>query len=264
MRWCLKCFFVMGLPLLAGCPVVQPQDTPVDQRLVADELSDEAYWLYVPSTYRPSEPMPLVITLHGTHGFDSASAQVREWKSLAEKHGFIVAAPPLRSVQGILPRIPPLWYSDLARDEQTILNVLRDVAGRYRIARAGETGKRLVLLTGFSAGGYPMYYTGLRNPSLFHALVARAANCDSGIFEHVRVTPELQRLHVIIYYGGADLLIIPSQSRAAYRWLGEHGVVNAELYRVPGGHWRHPEYAWDLWSDHLPARFRPAASESNL
>ncbi|MFW6153974.1 MAG: hypothetical protein ACOC95_02040 [Planctomycetota bacterium] len=261
MRWTWLIF--LALPLLAGCPVVQPQDTPVDQRLAQSAVGDEAHWLYVPSTYRPSRPVPLVITLHGTYGFDSASAQIREWKALAERHGFIVAAPPLQSVQGILPRIPSLWYSDLARDEETILNLLQDVTRDYRIARDGSTGKRLVLLTGFSAGGYPMYYTGLRNPSLFHALVARAANCDDGIFERVEVIPELRQLHVIIYYGRADLLIIPSQSRAAFGWLREHGVTNAELHQVSGGHWRHPEYAWDFWCDHLPARFRPEASDSN-
>ena len=261
MRW--KWLIFLMLPLLAGCPVVQPQDTPVDQRLVRSTVSDEAYWLYVPSTYRPAEPMPLVITLHGTFGFDSASAQIREWKALAEEHGFIVAAPPLRSVQGILPRIPALWYADLARDEQTILNLLRDVTRDYRIARDGRTGKRLVMLTGFSAGGYPMYYTGLRNPSLFHALVARAANSSKGILDQVEVTPELRQLHVIIYYGGADLVVIPSQSRAAYEWLGEQGVVGAELRQVSGGHWRHPEYAWDFWSEHLPAPLGPETADPN-
>ncbi|NQU76700.1 MAG: hypothetical protein HQ546_10345, partial [Planctomycetes bacterium] len=142
----------------------QSQDTPVEQFKRTNPGTGETYWLYVPSNYTPDRTWPLVITLHGTFGFDSASAQIKEWKALAEREGFLVAAPKLRSVQGILPVIESAWLEDLKRDEQTILECLRYMRRRYNIAPGA------ILLTGFSAGGYPMYYTGLRNPTEFSAL----------------------------------------------------------------------------------------------
>jgi len=92
------------LGLLAGCPIPQSQDTPVPQKYIDARAGEhDGYWLYVPSNYTPGRAWPLVITLHGTYGFESSSAQIREWKALAQEKGFIVAAPRLRSVQGVLP-----------------------------------------------------------------------------------------------------------------------------------------------------------------
>jgi predicted esterase len=197
----------------------------------------------------------LVVSLHGTYGFDSASGQIREWKALAERHGFIVAAPKMRSVQGILPVIRPIWYKDLARDEQTILGLLRQVKRDYRIARDPATGKDLIMLTGFSAGGYPMYYTGLRNPEKFSVLVARACNSDGGIFKRITVTNDVRKLRVIIYYGQSDLPMIGSQSWAAFRWLRLNGCLKAERHKTSGGHMRSPGKAWKYWADYLPRTF---------
>jgi len=240
------------LPCLAGCPVFQSQDTPVPQRKLTNPTNGKTYWLYVPSYYTADRDWPLVITLHGTFGFDSASDQIREWKALAEKRGFIVAAPHLRSVQGILPVIRPIWYDDLADDENTILSLLAELKRRYRIARDPAAGKDLVMLTGFSAGGYPMYYTGLRNPEKFSVLVARACNSDSGVFKHVEVTQAVRRLRVIIFYGKGDLPFIANQSWDAFRWLRVNGCLRAERHKISGGHMRRPDRAWAYWADYLP------------
>jgi len=239
-------------PCLAGCPVFQSQDTPVSQRKLTDPVTDSDYWLYVPSYYTTDQPWPLVITLHGTYGFDSASSQIKEWKSLAEEHGFIVAAPRLRSVQGILPAIRPIWYNDLAHDEERILAVLAEIKQNYRIARNPETSKDLVMLTGFSAGGYPIYYTGLRNPRAFSVLVARACNSDGGIFKRVMIDDDVRKLRVIIFYGKGDLPFIANQSWNAFRWLRLNGCLKAERHKIPGGHMRRPEKAWAYWADYLP------------
>ena len=238
------------LPVLAGCPVFQSQDTPVNQFELTDPAAGSDYWLYVPSYYSPQRRWPLVITLHGTYLFDSPSAQIREWKALAEQEGFIVAAPRLRSVQGILPTLAPLWHRDLERDEQTIIDCLRDVRRRYHIHPRG------VLLTGFSAGGYPLYYIGLRHPELFTGLAARACNNSDWILENTPVTPALRAMPILIIWGRNDLPPIASQSWSAYRWLRDHQCMRAEAHKIEGGHLRIPDAAWQRWTRHLPAELQ--------
>ena len=242
--------FLPLLALVAGCPVTQPQDTPVEQMRLSEPKSGSHYWLYVPSYYSTDQDWPLVVTLHGTHGWDGSSPQIKEWKNLAEEKGFIVAAPDLRSVQGILPVNHALWMADLESDEAAILAVLEDVAGKYRIDRGS------VLLTGFSAGGYPMYYVGLRNPQRFNMLVARACNSSIDIFEHIGLTDEARRLPVRIFWGKDDLKQIADQSWDAIRWLSEHGFKHVDWDKTAGGHLRRPETAYKYWQKVLPKRHR--------
>jgi poly(3-hydroxybutyrate) depolymerase len=241
------------LPVLAGCPVMQSQNTPVDQLRLEDPASGDQYWVYVPSYYTPDRDWPVVITLHGTHGFDSASAQIREWKALAEEAGLIVAAPDLHSPQGILPVLESMRNRDLAVDEQTILGCLDFLRARYAI------DEKAVLLTGFSAGGYAMYYTGLRHPDRFSALAARACNSDLEIFENLSPDDQARKLPIIIIHGQDDLGAIGTQSWEAFRWLREHGFKGSEHHKIKGGHIRQPQVALQYWLQRLPAKDRPSA-----
>lgn len=246
----LPLFLMALLPALAGCPVTQSQRTPVQQFRQVDPVTGVSYWLYVPSYYGGDRSWPLVITLHGTHGFDNDTMQIKEWKALAEEKGFLVAAPSLKSPQGILPVSSGSRFKDLEADERTILACLRSIRRRYDVAPDA------VLLTGFSAGGYAMYYTGLRNPEEFSALIARACNSDLRIFESITVTEAVRNLPVVIIHGKDDLGPIGDQSWAAYRWLREHRCFKAEHVKIEGGHIRQPGVAWERWQKHLPPQFR--------
>jgi poly(3-hydroxybutyrate) depolymerase len=229
------------LPLAAGCLVTQPQDTPVPALKCTDVQSGQDYWLYVPSYYDDSTSWPLVITLHGTHLLDGSKRQINEWKVLAERKGFIVAAPALKSVQGVLPVSDGLWQKDLQSDERTIISLEKELQRRYRIRRGA------VILTGFSAGGYPMYYTGLRHPDRFDMLIARGCNSSMAIFEDVPVTDEARQMPIAIFWGKDDMGHIQEQSWQAFRWLREHRFFGTERREVEGGHLRRPEVAWSLW-----------------
>jgi poly(3-hydroxybutyrate) depolymerase len=238
------------LPALAGCPVFQNQNTPVDQFQLNEAAAKTDYWLYVPSYYTPDRRWPLVVTLHGTYLFDSPGGQIKEWKALAEKEGFIVAAPPLSSVQGVLPTLPALFHADLQRDEKTILDCVRDVRRRYAVHPRG------ILLTGFSAGGYPMYYVGLRHPEIFAGLVARGCNSSDWVFQNATLSPQTQEMPVVIIWGRGDFGPIAGQSESAFRWLREHQCIKAEEHTTAGGHMRIPEAAWEHWRGHLPTELR--------
>jgi len=244
-----RCFALLPLvTLLSGCMVTQPQDTPVSQMRVSEPTGGADYQLYVPSYYDAQLDWPLVVTLHGTHGWDSSGMQIREWKALAEEKGFIVVAPDLRSVQGILPVPRGLRKNDLASDDKTILAVIDDVAGRYNVDRSS------VMLTGFSAGGYPLFYTGLRHPERFNMLVARACNSSEDIFGEAELTDRSKRLPVRVFWGKDDLGVIAEQSWAAIRWLSEHGMKDLAWDKTDGGHLRRPEKAYAYWRKVLPPR----------
>jgi polyhydroxybutyrate depolymerase len=51
------------------------------------------YLLYVPESYDPSTPTPLVISLHGFAEWPAHQMELSGWNSLAEENGFIVVYP---------------------------------------------------------------------------------------------------------------------------------------------------------------------------
>ena len=52
-----------------------------------------SYLLYVPETYNPATPTPLVISLHGFAEWPAHQMQISRWNDLARRHGFIVVYP---------------------------------------------------------------------------------------------------------------------------------------------------------------------------
>ena len=249
--------FLPLLVLLAGCPVTQRQDVPNPQQSLKEPTAKQDYSLYVPSYHSADRKWPLVITLHGTHGWDGHVRQVKEWKYLAEQKGLVVAAPYLKSVQGILPRIKSIWFKKLESDEKTILALMDTLIPKYNI------DPNAVLLTGFSAGGFPMYYVGLRNPTRFNMLIARACNSSISLFERIKFTDQTRKLPVTIFCGKDDLKPIQDQSWQAFRYLrGRRRCFNTRKKDTKGGHQRRPDIAYQLWLPHLPDEYkRPTQQE---
>jgi polyhydroxybutyrate depolymerase len=54
---------------------------------------ERRYLLYVPESYDPTVPTPLVITLHGFAQWPANQAGVSRWNELADEYGFIVVYP---------------------------------------------------------------------------------------------------------------------------------------------------------------------------
>ena len=171
--------------------------------------------------------------------------QIREWKALAEKEKFIVIAPVLRhfSTDGISNVPYDTRMKALREDDRVILAIYDEVSHRYRV----DTNR--VLLTGFSAGGFPMYYTGLHHPEKFSALIARACNCDTRIMDDAGITKDTRRIPVLIFYGKDDFGRIQKQSIAAFQWFRRHGwnKYNSKWKETKGGHLRRPETCYSYW-----------------
>lgn len=238
----MRLFVVLAIlsACLCGCPVPQPQNTPAKERHEIDSASGQGYWLYVPSTYRPDRPAPLIVTCHGTPPFDIANMHIREWKWYGEQNGCIIVAPELKATDGILGDGPIIG---MLANEKNILSIISRLGYRYNIDRAN------VMITGFSGGGFPMYWVGLRHPDVFSVVAARNCNFSAGNLESWW-TPEALRTAIKVYYGQNDPGAIRQQSERAIQYLRQRGFT-VETEVIPGvGHERHPEIAMDFFKRH--------------
>lgn len=224
---------VLVAALAAGCAVPQDQSTPVSERREVDPSTGRGYWIYVPSTYRHDRPAGLIVTCHGTPPYDVANMHIREWKMLGENHGCIVVAPYLQGTDGIIGDGPLIG---MLENERRIMSLISLLGYRYNIDLAN------IMITGFSGGGFPTYWVGLRHPEIFSVVVGRSCNFSVSNLDGW-YPPEAARTPVMIYFGSGDLLNIQGQSQEGITYLQQRGF-SVESTILPGiGHQRHPEVA---------------------
>ena len=219
--------------LAVGCAVPQPQNTPVRQEHEINPATSTGYWLYVPSTYQHDKPAPIIVTCHGTPPFDIAEHHIREWKMLGEQNGCIIIAPELMATDGILGDGPIVG---MLENEQRILSIICHLGYRYNLDLAN------MMITGFSGGGFPTYWVGLRHPEIFSVIAARNCNFSGGNTENW-YPKEASQTPVIIYYGSADPVTIQIQSENGIRNLRERGFKVEKQVLSGFGHQRRPDVA---------------------
>lgn len=78
-----------------------------------------SYLLYVPESYDPSKPTPLVITIHGFAQWPAHQMHITRWNDLADEYGFIAVYP-----AGT--RFPMRWR--IVGEAGSSLDPMRDVA----------------------------------------------------------------------------------------------------------------------------------------
>jgi polyhydroxybutyrate depolymerase len=106
------------------------------------------YLLYVPKSYDPAKPTPLVISIHGYAEWPAHQMQQSAWNDLAEQYGFIVVYPsglglPKRWRIGGIPNRP----SDPQPEVSFISSLIDKLSGQYNIDPAR------IYANGFSNGG---------------------------------------------------------------------------------------------------------------
>lgn len=196
-----------------GCPVTQtlPEQAAVQQ--VSDSRTERGYLLYVPSIYTKERSWPLVVACHGTWPYDSADHQMREWAKLAEYEGIIVAAPTLVSSRGDFPPATAKQIELQEEDQKVILSMVEEIKRRYTIDESR------VFMTGWSAGAFPLLFTGLRNPDIFRALYIRQGSFDER-FQPLSGTEISRWQQIKIVYGKSDIL--RDQTVACVKWLRDN------------------------------------------
>jgi dienelactone hydrolase len=187
--------------------------------------------------------MKVIISCHGSPPFDVAEHHIRTWKWYGEQHGCIIICPDLVGTDGIIGDGPVYSMIDC---ERRILSILSTLSYRYNLDRSN------IMLTGFSGGGFPVYWVGLRHPELFSVLVAQNCNFNKGNTDGWYPAEAAKKTPVIIYYGETDPLTIQIQSKAGIDYLRSRGFkVETKVIRGERtGHDRHPEIAMAFFKKH--------------
>ena len=142
-------------------------------RAFTNHAGTRTYKVYVPAGYRAeaSEPVPLVVMLHGcTQTPDDFAAGTR-MNALADAHGFLVAYP----AQAPHANGTKCWNwfrpDDQGRDqgEPAILaGIAREIAANYRV------DERRIFVAGLSAGASMAVILGVTYPEVFAAVGAHS------------------------------------------------------------------------------------------
>lgn len=114
---------------------------------VVSSGESRAYLLYVPKSYDPGRPTPLVVSLHALALWPAAQAAISHWNQVADEHGFIVVYPSA-TMQVLLFSI---WRmrpeADLKADVTFISDLIDRLEATYNIDPAR------IYVNGFSNGG---------------------------------------------------------------------------------------------------------------
>jgi pimeloyl-ACP methyl ester carboxylesterase len=227
----------------AGIPrSAQPPLTPSQRRILEctyrlpEAAADMPYALFVPSTYKPGTPAPLIVDLHGYNITPLQQMLFDGTTDFAERYGFIVLAPMGYSVTaGWGMRFGPLAASGAANPG----------GGRYSIGELSEIDamsalKRIrerfaidsdrIYLTGHSMGGGGTYYLGAKYRDIWAGLAPIAGLGgipDAAAAEAYTSTP------MLIMHGEKDSILPVGISRRSVLALQAVGAPHVYL-EFPG------------------------------
>lgn len=209
-----------GLLLLLG-PTIVAQDKKDNKKSTQAQIEKKTYdfkdagkqmeySLFVPSKYDKDKKWPLIIALHGLGGNPNQFLRTRGLTDLAEKHGYIVAAPMGYNTKG--------WYGSVGLkganmepenlgelSEKDVMNVLDIVKKDYAV------DSERIYLMGHSMGGGGTWHLGLKYPNTWAGLapIAPATYQQPAQLEKIKDIP------VILVQGDQDTLVRPDKTR---RW----------------------------------------------
>ena len=162
-------------PAPAGLPPTGRADASGEfiAKSFANSAGTRAYKLYVPASYShaASEPIPLVVMLHGCTQSPDDFATGTRMNALADEHGFLVAYP----AQAANANGSRCWNWFRAEDQvrdvgepSIIAGIAREIATGYRV------DERRIFVAGMSAGAAMAVILGETYPELFAAVGAHS------------------------------------------------------------------------------------------
>lgn len=214
----------------------------------ANEAGSRPYKLYVPSTYRAGQEVPLVVMLHGCTQSPDDFAVGTRMNEIAEEGNFLVVYP--GQVGSANMQRCWNWFNegDQRRDEgepSLIAGITRKVMAEYAV----DTER--VFVAGLSAGGAAAAIMGSAYPDLYAAigvhsgLACGAARDVPSAFNAMRQgaagSATRQRRMVvpaIVFHGDRDTTVSPRNGDAvAAQSVGDAPLgTRVDEGQVPGGH----------------------------
>ena len=204
-------------------------------------------FVYVPPSYDPAEPAPLLLQLHYTGG--SGRGGHRVWQSVADELGMLVLSP---SEPG-----ENVGYTFTARERRATLSALRWARLRYNV------DENRIFATGVSRGGHLSWDLALRFPGTFAGLAPMIGGPRIALDRaenNIRYLENVVGLPIRDLQGSGDDPVMVHNLRLCFERLAEWKAPDARLIEFPElGHWyRHDAVDWlAFWSscrrDPLPA-----------
>ncbi|HUR33966.1 MAG TPA: PHB depolymerase family esterase [Vicinamibacterales bacterium] len=188
------------------------------------------YRMYVPSKYDGSRAYPLIIALHGLGGTEDSffDNYDRAFPPLAERHGYIIAAPLGYRVDGSYgwglgtPPADPATRRVQERSELDVMEVVKLVRRQYRI------DDNRIYLAGHSMGAIGTWRLAPKYPDLWAAIGTFSGSGQPATLAPIKHVPEF------VVHGDADPTVNVQGSRAMVAKARELGI-EVTYIEVPGG-----------------------------
>ena len=189
--------------------------------LLADGKTEETeIFLYVPTSYDPAKPAPLICAFHGTGGTGKEMAEM--WRADAEKIGALVLAPSEAGANE--------GYGWTQRERDSVLAALRWTRRHY------DVDERRIFATGISRGGHLAWDLALRHPDLFAALAPQIGSPRLAIQRgqnNMRLLENLVALPIRDLQGSQDDEVMVESLHVAFARLAKFGALDAKLQEFP-------------------------------
>jgi predicted peptidase len=188
------------------------------------------YRVYVPKSYVPSKPMPLIVALHGLGGSedDFFIGYGKQLPALAEAHGYIVVAPLGYRADGFYGSSVGVGARDAAAarraalSEADVLGVLAEARKHYNIDPAR------IYLVGHSMGAIGTWSLLPKYPGIW-----AAAGVFSGLGDTTTAVL-MKDIPQFVVHGDADATVNVSGSRMMVAAL-RSAHADVTYTEVPGG-----------------------------
>jgi phospholipase/carboxylesterase len=164
--------------------------------------------LYVPETYDPAVPHPLVMALHGGSGHGRSF--LWSWLRDARAHGALLAAPTAQGDTWAITGPDP--------DTPALARMVEGISSRWSI------DPTRILLTGMSDGGTFSYVSGLEPGSPFTHLAPVAAAFHP-MLAQMADPARMAGLPIQVTHGALDWMFPVAMAREAVQALGAAGAA---------------------------------------
>ena len=185
------------------------------EKVFKDEAGEHKFVVFIPSSYSPSKPLPVILYLHGAgeRGSDGRSHLNIGFGAMvkAREANFpaVVVFPQCEDTRG---RVLQGWLAG-SPDAERALKILGEVEKDYRI----DSKRRI--LTGWSMGGFGAWSIAAADPLRWSALAPLAGGGQAEWAE------KLKDLPIWAWHGEEDHAVLANRSQAMIEALKSAGVT---------------------------------------
>jgi pimeloyl-ACP methyl ester carboxylesterase len=211
-----------GIPRSAQPPLTASQQRILECTYrLAEADADMSYALFIPSTYAPVKPAPLVVDLHGLNITPLMQMLFDGTTDFAERYGFIVVAPMGYSLSG-------WWGARSGRpselSELDAMTLLRSIRQQYAV------DSDRIYLMGHSMGGAGTYYLGAKHNDIWAGIAPISA---AGGIADAAAAARFRSFATLLMHREKDSIVSVEGSRRAAALLAGAGAQHVYL-EFPG------------------------------